>query len=103
MIAVEPHPYTFKLLKQNININRLEDAILPINAGLNGERRNIPIRFDIVDTWGLGLRNYLVDAFNNSDTHLIPLITLDDILDVISEHRSSFLKWIMKVASMMLF
>jgi len=33
VIALEPYPYTFKLLSENININGCTDKIIPLNAG----------------------------------------------------------------------
>ena len=33
VIALEPYPYTFKLLSENININGCADKIMPLNAG----------------------------------------------------------------------
>ena len=33
VIALEPYPYTFKLLSENVNINGCEEKIIPLNAG----------------------------------------------------------------------
>ena len=33
VIALEPYPYTFKLLSENVNINGCTDKIIPLNAG----------------------------------------------------------------------
>jgi len=38
IIALEPYPYFFKLLTENININGCTDKIIPLNAGYGKDR-----------------------------------------------------------------
>jgi len=93
VIAIEPHPYIFELLKVNVDINNLEKIIIPINAGLSDRRGKVPVRASVIDTWGLRLDDCIAYTSDKSDNvRLVPLITLHDVLIKIHEHDELVLK-----------
>jgi FkbM family methyltransferase len=53
VIALEPHPEAYKEMLENIRLNKLENVIVPINAGLASRRGKICIeRVDVERTIG---------------------------------------------------
>jgi len=51
VIAIEPHPEAYREILENIRLNKLEDVIVPINAGLASRHGRIHIeRIDIERT-----------------------------------------------------
>jgi hypothetical protein len=47
VIAIEPDPFTFELLQRNIELNRMQQTIIPINAALSGHIGSIKIPYKV--------------------------------------------------------
>jgi len=75
VIAVEPHPEAFKAMVENVRLNKLEDRIIPMNAGLSSKLGKICVNkdVDIMHTW----KTYHKPG---EYTCTIPAITLNEII-----------------------
>lgn len=73
-ITVEPIPSTFKHLKNNIQINELEDLVVPYNIGIGGSERSLFFAKNL-DTI-----NHVVEKnVDGSDTIVVEVQTLDKL------------------------
>ena len=74
IIAVEPFPYTYKLLKDNISINWVSEKVTTLNVAIGGK------------TWMMNVSPFLTNtvgtlAINTHDGVPIKTLTVDDILE----------------------
>jgi len=79
VIAVEPHPNNFRILKENIRLNGLRN-IIPLNFALNNKEGKVTIMGEGVDA-KIGVRGYLIDA-----------VTFDSILGLTGVNHIDVLK-----------
>ncbi len=85
VLAIEPHPYTFDLLKTNIKLNKLFSVIKPINAAVSSRRGRTAIMFEVRDTWTESLEEFSVNAGLGTPHIEVPIITLTDVNKLIFE------------------
>lgn len=76
VVAFEPYPLLFKIAKENVSLNTLEDKISIVNAGISGKSGTI-----MVDDAEGSLDAPLVERETG---HAIPLLTLEDIISEFS-------------------
>jgi FkbM family methyltransferase len=75
VIAIEPHPEAFREMVENIRLNKLEEIIIPINAGLASRPREICVEdVDIAKT-------AVTYHKPGRCTMLVPAITLADVME----------------------
>jgi FkbM family methyltransferase len=75
VIAVEPHPGAFAEMLENIKLNKMENIIIPVNAGLASKSGKVCLEksFDNSDT--LVMYHGLGDCIN-----AIPAVTLGELI-----------------------
>jgi len=72
-ICIEPVPYTYNILKQNIALNHLEDRTVALNIGIGSASGKIKF------TKSLGPMNHVAVA-TDMDTIDVPIDSLDNVL-----------------------
>jgi hypothetical protein len=55
VIAIEPHPETFREMIENIKLNNLEDIVIPVNAGLASRPREIWLGYTTLEPIYVGV------------------------------------------------
>jgi FkbM family methyltransferase len=87
VIAVEPHPKAFEEMIDNMKLNKLEDIIIPINAGLASKLGGICIdrNVDVIHTVST---YYKPDECNNK----VPTMTLEELIRKYDIDRGAVLK-----------
>jgi len=75
-ITLEPVPSTFALLQKNIELNKLNDRVSPINSGVGSTQGTLTFSSDGDTT------NHVIaaDETNKSDNIKVPIITIDSLL-----------------------
>lgn len=71
--AIEPFVFPFRFLKQNIELNNMEDKIVPLNIGLWNKAGHISIDSEATTTTGKGLTKV-------ASGPVIPVSTIEQIL-----------------------
>jgi FkbM family methyltransferase len=86
VIAIEPHPVAFKEMLENIQLNSLENVIIPINAGLASKHGKIRIEnVDVEST------HRIYHKLGNCESE-VPAITLGDIISRYKINEDAILK-----------
>jgi FkbM family methyltransferase len=86
VIAIEPHPLAFKEMLENIQLNRLENVIIPINAGLASKHGKIRIEnVDVESTHGI------YHKLGNCESE-VSAITLGEIINMYEIKDDAILK-----------
>lgn len=76
VIAIEPVPSTFKVLKQNVLLNELDDQIEVMNIGLGSKEENLKFSTE------QGTTNHVLNKEENTKQSVKILVrSLDDVLD----------------------
>jgi len=76
VIAIEPVPSTFKVLKQNVLLNELDDQIEVMNIGLGSKEENLKFSTE------QGTTNHVLNKKENTKQSVKILVrSLDDVLD----------------------
>lgn len=55
--AVEPYPFPFSLIKENIRLNSLEGKVVPLNVAIAGKKGKIMLDANFMDTIGASLHS----------------------------------------------
>jgi FkbM family methyltransferase len=76
VVAFEPHPFTFKLLNRQIEINNRKN-INAVNLGLS--ELDGDVRFSNVD--GSSTNSIVIDEANLSSTIIVPVVQADNFID----------------------
>lgn len=77
VIALEPHPYSFSLLRENIEFNGMQDIIVPLNAGISDKRGVVYVKYETSDTGNLSLQDMLSNTGRGVQ---VELLTLSDVV-----------------------
>jgi FkbM family methyltransferase len=85
ILAIEPHPYSFHLLKINIELNKLSNVVKPINAAVSSKEGRVATMFEVRDTGTESLDEFSVDTSVDTSRIEVPIITLTDINKMILE------------------
>ena len=86
VIAIEPHPYAYAEMLINIKLNKLEDKIIPINAGLASKPGKICL--EDLEKNPANMKYYKVNICKEG----IPIITLSDIFRQYGNNDEMILK-----------
>ena len=76
VLAFEPDPETFKLLRANLILNDLDDRTIAVNCGL-GDKFDEMTMYRFADNPG---RNSLINDTENAPTEIVKVIPLDSYL-----------------------
>lgn len=83
-ISFEPVPTTYAILKQNIELNRLNDLVNIENKGVGNERGLLHFT-NTEDT----TNHVILDSSESQNTILVPIVSLDDYTQL---HKHSLVK-----------
>ncbi len=84
VIVFEPDPFNYTLLKKNIRLNKIRNAIV-INKGLYSTNTTLP--FDIQ-----GIGSTLVIKKGRKTNHAVPVVSLDNELERLRIKKVNFIK-----------
>ena len=73
VIAIEPFPSSYSLLKRNISLNEMQSIIVPMNAAIGQNDGFVKLDSKINTTTGLGISNY-------NTGELVRIISLDKLV-----------------------
>jgi len=97
--AFEPNPLTYSILKENINLNDMNDYIKPFNLGLWSEKKEMDLKIpkDLTDsglaTFGNNPTRFIYDDKNGDySVTTIQCETIDNIVDSLNLQKINAIK-----------
>jgi FkbM family methyltransferase len=98
VIAVEPHPYSFQLLLENISENGLQHVVKAVNAAVSSKPGKILVEKVIRDTLSENHYEYRVSKPEEQKPYVeVPVITLSDVIDLVKKLSPPSKRIVMKM------